>query len=112
MYKLSNPNASKEAVALLDYLSSVYGKKVISAHTKTPQQPELAWKNLQNAGNLRFEPLGYCQTSIIQIPMRKLLLNMENTNTIDTAIDWALNKGNSYIYLALVFTDAGHNKSF
>jgi len=42
MYKLVNPNASKEAVALFNFLAENYGRKVISAqHTKTPAQTEI-----------------------------------------------------------------------
>lgn len=42
MYTLTNPNASKEARALMDYLGSIAGEKVLSAqHTKTKDPVEL-----------------------------------------------------------------------
>ena len=118
MYKLSNPNASKEAVALLDYLSSVYGKKLfLLSILKTPQQPELAfWKNLQKSCRqiCGFELLGYSpNVNYTDTDEEAITEIMENTNTIDTAIDWALNKKGIVTYTWHWYSPMrGHNKSF
>lgn len=39
MYTLTNPNASKEARALMDYLGSIAGEKVLSAQHTRPRIP-------------------------------------------------------------------------
>lgn len=118
MYTLTNPNASKEARALMDYLGSIAGEKVLSAqHTKTKDPVEL--RDLQAlTGQLPaicgFELLGYSpNVNYADTDKDAIAEVMENRDTMDTAVDWALNKKGIVTYTWHWFSPMrGHNKAF
>lgn len=118
MYTLTNPNASKEARALMDYLGSIAGEKVLSAqHTKTKDPVEL--RDLQAlTGQLPaicgFELLGYSpNVNYADTDQDAIAEVMENRDTMDTAVDWALNKKGIVTYTWHWFSPMrGHNKAF
>lgn len=93
-YILTNKNASKEAVELMDYLSSIYKKYVISGlHTKTIVQEEL-WHVQKVTGKLPalcgFDLLGYSpNVNYADITEDGLAEVEENKDTIKMAIQWA-----------------------
>ena len=118
MNRLTNPRASREAVALMAYLESIEGKQVLSAqHTKTPEPPEL--RDLQVlTGKLPaicgFELLGYSpNVNYTDTDEDAITEIMENRNTMDTAVAWALEKKGIVTYTWHWYSPMrGHNKSF
>ena len=118
MYKLNNPNPSKEAVELFDFLQENYGKKVISGqHTKTTALIDV-WKVMSITGKIPaicgFELLGYSpNVNYTDTDDDAITEVMENMNTIDSALSWAKVHKGIVTYTWHWFSPMrGHNKAF
>lgn len=91
-----NPNASKEARAVLKYLSDISGHAIITGqHTQTTVQKELRYI-ARVTGKLPalcgFELLSYSPGINFEDSSEECLLEIrENKDTLDNAWDWALN---------------------
>ena len=117
MSNLTNPNASAEAKALMEFLESIHGKYILSAqHTGTRDPIEL--HEIQNrTGKLPaiggFELGGY-SPNVNFVDTDRIAIGevMGNCNTIDTAIEWA-KKGGIVTYTYHWYSPmGGRNKSF
>ncbi|MDQ0192470.1 glycosyl hydrolase [Paenibacillus wynnii] len=92
-----NPNASGEVRAVLNYLSDLSGKGIITGqHTQTTVQKELRYIE-DVTGKLPalcgFELLAYSPNINYEDSTEACLLEVEeNKNTLDNAWDWVLNK--------------------
>ena len=90
----ANPYASKEAKKLLNYLSDIAGKKIITGqHTQTNPMEEVAYigKNTGKTPKLTgFELLSYSPNINYSDASDACLKEIdENRNTLDTAMDLA-----------------------
>lgn len=92
-----NPNASEEVKAVLQYLSDISGKGIITGqHTLTTAQKELHYIE-ELTGKLPalcgFELLSYSPNINYEDAGEACLIEVEeNKNTLDNAWDWALNR--------------------
>lgn len=89
-----NPNATKEAHALLRYLQETAGKKLITGqHTQTNPMEEIEyiWQKTGKKPKLRgFEMLSYSPNINYDDASEACLTEIyENRNTMDTALQWA-----------------------
>lgn len=112
-----NPNAQKEVQAVLDYLESIRGKKVIAGqHTQTMEQKEL--KYIENVtGDLPalvgFELLGYSPNINYDNADEECLTEVEeNKGTLEKAWEWAERKGLITFTWHWFSPIGGHDKSF
>ncbi len=91
-----NKNASEKAKELLNYLSGIAGKKIITGqHTQTKPMEEISyihditgkWPKLRG-----FELLSYSPNINFQDAGQECITEVyENQGTVDTAIEWAKN---------------------
>ena len=90
----ANPNASKEAAAVLEYLYGISGKGIITGqHTQTMEQPELD-RILEVTGKLPalcgFELLAYSPNiDYVNSDEECLREVRENEGTLEKALEWA-----------------------
>lgn len=115
---LCNPKASNEAKKLMEYLGSVYRKRILTGqHTQTPEQKEL-WYIREKTGKLPaicgFELLGYSPNVNYAESDEECLKEVyENQNTIETALEWAEKYGGIVTYCWHWFSPMyGKHKSF
>ena len=95
MQKTANPNASTSAKKLLDYLSETAGKSIITGqHTQTNPMEEIEYIRNQTGKEplLRgFEMLAYSPNINYQDASKECLTEVyENRNTMETALNWAI----------------------
>ncbi len=115
---LTNPNASKECIRLMQYLKEISGKGIIAGqHTQTREQKEL--QHIQNlTGKLPaicgFELLGYSPNINYNDASEECLIEVrENVGTLENAMDWALNKKGIVTFTWHWFSPlGGRDKSF
>ena len=113
-----NPNATKEACNLLEYLYETAGKKLISGqHTQTVPCEEISY--LYNLTGKKpklqgFELLGYSPNINWEDASEECLTEVrENQNTVETALNWAKETGGIVEYCFHWFSPiGGRDKSF
>ena len=113
-----NPNATKEASALLDYLYEIAGKKLISGqHTQTIPMEEVSY--IEEVTGKRpklqgFELLGYSpNVNRADASVECLTEVDENYGTVETALKWAKETGGIVQYCFHWFSPiGGRDKSF
>lgn len=94
MQNTVNPNASKEAKELLNYLSDIAGNKIITGqHTQTNPMEEISYIN-EITGKapklIGFELLSYSPNINYDDASEACLKEIyENRDTLNTAMDWA-----------------------
>ena len=113
-----NPNASKEAATLLQYLYDTAGHKIITGqHTQTVPMEEREYIR-KHTGKLPklmgFELLGYSPNIDYNGSGEECLKEVrENLHTVENAINWALTTdGIVYICFHWFSPLGGHDKSF
>ena len=113
-----NPNATKEAVSLLEYLYSIAGKKIITGqHTQTVLMEEREYIR-KHTGKLPklmgFELLGYSPNINYGDAGEECLREVqENRHTVENAINWAVaTDGIVYLCFHWFSPIGGHDKSF
>lgn len=116
--KPCNPNATEEVKAVMNYLSDISGKGLITGqHTQTMVQKELRYIE-KVTGKLPalcgFELLAYSPNINYGDASEECLIEVEeNKNTLDMAWDWALNKGGLVTFTWHWFSPlGGRDKSF
>ena len=118
MQATANPNASKEAKELLNYLSDIAGKKIITGqHTQTNPMEEIEYIKKFTGKTpklIGFELLSYSPNINYNDASEACLTEIyENRNTLDTAMDLAKK---SDIILTFTFhwysPTGGRDKSF
>lgn len=118
MQKTANPNASTSAKKLLDYLSETAGKSIITGqHTQTNPMEEIEYIRNQTGKEplLRgFEMLAYSPNINYQDASKECLTEVyENRNTMETALNWAIETHGIVTLTFHWFSPlGGHDKSF
>lgn len=118
MQKAVNPNITKNAQKLLDYLSDVAGKQIITGqHTQTNPMEEIDYiiKQTGKKPLLRgFELLAYSPNINYQDSDEECLTEVyENRNTMKTALKWAKETQGIVTLTFHWFSPlGGHDKSF
>lgn len=118
MQKTANPNASTSAKKLLDYLSETAGKSIITGqHTQTNPMEEIEYIRNQTGKEplLRgFEMLAYSPNINYQDASKECLTEVyENRNTMETALNWAIETRGIVTLTFHWFSPlGGHDKSF
>lgn len=113
-----NPNATKEACALLDYLYENAGKKIISGqHTQTVPMEEISYIEEVTGKKPKlqgFELLGYSPNINRNDASVECLTEVdENYGTVETALKWAKETGGIVHYCFHWFSPiGGRDKSF
>lgn len=118
MQKTVNINATKKAKELLDYLSDIAGKRIITGqHTQTNPMEEITYieKITNKQPKLRgFELLSYSPNINYDDADEACLTEVyENRGTVDTAVKWAKeNDGIVTLSFHWFSPVGGHDKSF
>ena len=113
-----NPNATKEACALLDYLYENAGKKIISGqHTQTVPMEEISYIEEVTGKKPKlqgFELLGYSPNINRNDASVECLTEVdENYGTVETALKWAKETSGIVHYCFHWFSPiGGRDKSF
>ena len=112
-----NKNAQKEVYEMLEYLSSIEGKGILTGqHTQTRAQEELQ-VIFKETGKYPaicgFELLSYSPNINLDDATEECKIEvLENQNTLELAFDWA-NKGGIITFTWHWFSPVGgHDKSF
>ena len=118
MQKAVNPDITESAQKLLDYLSDVAGKQIITGqHTQTIPMEEIDYIYEQTGKKplLRgFELLAYSPNINYEDATKECLTEVyENRGTVETAIEWAKeDKGIVTLSFHWFSPIGGHDKSF
>jgi len=113
-----NPNATKEACELLEYLYENAGRAVISGqHTQTVPMEEVSYLHEVTGKYPKlqgFELLGYSPNVNYEDASEACITEVkENLNTVETAIKWAKETDGIVSYCFHWFSPiGGHDKSF
>ena len=118
MQKAANKHISHSAQNLLDYLSEIAGKKIVTGqHTQTNPMEEIdyIYEQTGKCPALRgFELLGYSPNINYNDASAECLTEVyENQNTLDTALEWAKKTNGIVTFTFHWFSPVGgRDKSF